>query len=238
MPRTAELTYTEYPYINGDRRDTKLNKEIISLARRNKFYLKNIQGLFKSSNSISRHFGGGSNEIYIARKGVKLVGFIVFNGNTLWGGEPMIMDLQYWLVDEDHRGVGVGKALYSKMEERAKAYGLDNYSVMYKKDDDVLKQLYENKGYKFIPKYDGRDTQESCRGDKHIKLYIIKYTCYRMPGDKVGEKPSLILIETEVKPVIADEKPVEILRDCKEQLERVFGDDLENQQKKGAKEKP
>lgn len=201
MPRTAELTYTEYPYTNGERSDVKLNKQIISLARRNKFYLPNIQGLFKN-NSFGRCFGGSSNEIYIARKGVKPVGFIVFNGMTSWGREPMVMDLQYWLVDKDHRGVGIGKALYSKMEERAKEYGLDNYSVMYKKDDDVLKQLYENKDYKFIPKYDGKDTQRDCRGDTHIKLYKIKYTCYRMPGDKVGDKPSLILIETETDPII------------------------------------
>ena len=199
MPRTAVLTYTEYPYTNGERNDVKLNKQIISLARRNKFYLHNIQHLFKN-NSIGRHFGNNATEIYVARKGVKPVGFIVFWGSTNWSRERMVMDLQYWLVDLDHRGKGIGGGLYKKMEEQAGAYGLDNYSVMYRKDDILLKQLYDDKGYKLIPRYDGRDTQDDCKGDTHIKLYKIRYTHYRMPGDKDPNKPSCILIECPLIP--------------------------------------
>ena len=198
MPRTAELTYTNYPYTNGDRSDEELNKQIISLARRNKFYLKNIQGLFKNSISraFSRAFGGGSTEIYVAKKGVKVVGFIIFWGEVLWGTCRMCMDLHYWLVDKDYRNMGIGGELYSMMEKQATHYGLVNYSVMYKKDDDVLKQLYENKGYKFIPRYDGVDTQECCSGDIHIKVFKVIQSRYSIPTLFTGgeEMPDLLLL--------------------------------------------
>ena len=195
MPRTAELTYTNYPYTNGDRSDEELNKQIISLARRNKFYLKNIQGLFKK-NSISRAFGRGSTEIYVAKKGVKVVGFIIFWGEVLWGTCRMCMDLHYWLVDKDYRNMGIGGELYSMMEKQATHYGLVNYSVMYKKDDDVLKQLYEKKGYKFIPRYDGVDTQECCSGDIHIKVFKVIISEYKIPTFFTGGKevPDLLLL--------------------------------------------
>ena len=81
------------------------------------------------------------------------------------------------------------------MEKQATRFGLVNYSVMYKKDDDMLKQLYEKKGYKFIPRYDGVDTQDCC-GDIHIKVFKVIISEYRIPTAITGgdEVPNLLLL--------------------------------------------
>lgn len=199
MPRTAELTYNYYERISikYDNRgniipvDEVLDKQIISLARRNKFYLGDIQGLIKKN--IWRK--GSRKEIIVAKKGVKVVGIIIFWGELLWGDCKMCMDLHYWLVDKDYRNMGIGGELYSMMEKQATRFGLVNYSVMYKKDDDMLKQLYEKKGYKFIPRYDGVDTQDCC-GDIHIKVFKVIISEYRIPTAITGgdEVPNLLLL--------------------------------------------
>lgn len=163
----ATYAYYSYDKTLGGRRDTKLNKQIISIARRNKFYYKIIKLIIEGDY-------GNPTEIIVAKIGDKPVGFIIF-WCEFHRRNRFCCDLQYWIVDEKYRNRGIGGKLYSMMEERAETeYGIYNYSVMYNKDDDRLKQLYESKGYKFIPTYDGGDTQREVRDDKHIKHFKIK----------------------------------------------------------------
>ena len=179
---STEITYHKYEY---PRNNTTLNKRIISLANRNNFYTKQIRGLFSSGSFSISH---APNEIVVAKKGKdKIVGFIVFWG-TMTGprGDRMCMDLKYWLVGKEFRGNNIGTSLYDIMEFTAVECGIDNYSVMYKKDDEFLEKLYGDKGYKFIPIYDGVDTQKCLgRGERsHIRVFNIDATSTRITLSK------------------------------------------------------
>tara|TARA_R110000765_G_C18877838_1_gene601735 strand:- start:427 stop:987 length:561 start_codon:yes stop_codon:yes gene_type:complete len=171
---TSTITYNYYKYKYGKRDDTPLNKRIISLARRNNFYTEQIKSLFECGFPI---------EVIIAKKGKdKVVGFIVFWGNmTERFADRMCMDLKYWLVGKEFRGNNIGRTLYNMMEVQAAEYEIVNYSVMYKKNDEFLEKLYENKGYKFIPIYDGSDTQMYIGGGgSHIKVFKIECNTYQI----------------------------------------------------------
>lgn len=185
----ASIIYEEYPYTNGERKDEKLNKRIISLARRHKFYLDNIKSVFGLSTSGRWYGCAPSYQVVIAKKlnrkgdDYKVVGFIIMSGKSAWskGGDRMCMSLEYWLVDKKFQGQGIGKALYGEMEKKAELYGLSNYVVMYKKDDEKLRDLYTKLGYEFIPKYDGYENTTNRVCDKHLKVYKITITHYRIP---------------------------------------------------------
>jgi ribosomal protein S18 acetylase RimI-like enzyme len=175
--------YEDYPYSNGERNDEKLNKRIISLARRHKFYTKQIQNVFERNSGLMRQ----SHQICVAKKlnkkgdDYKVVGFIIYDGNCLWGrNNRMLMNLEYWLVDKKFQGQGIGKRLYEEMEKEGDKWGLKNYCVMYDKTNEKLMKLYTSLGYGVIPRYDGCDVVNK-ESDKHIKVYKIVYASYRLP---------------------------------------------------------
>ncbi len=183
----TDIIYEDYPYICGERKDEKLNKRILSLARRHKFYLKQIESIIHP-NGISFH--PKSYQVCVAKKlnkkkDYKVVGIIIYEGKCSWGGrgDRMCMSLEYWLVDSKFQGQGIGKGLYAEMEKTAETYGLVNYCVMFKKDDAVLAELYTKKGYTFIPKYDGIVNETSQEKDKHNKWYKVVSSTYRTPDD-------------------------------------------------------
>lgn len=171
----ATYAYYSYDKIRGGRTDSKLNKQIISIARRNKFYYKIIKLIIEEDY-------GSPTEIIVAKINDKPVGFIIF-WCEFYRKNRFCCDLQYWIVDEKYRNRGIGGKLYSMMEERAeKEYGIYNYSVIFDKNDEMLAKLYEKKGYKLIPTYDGRDSQHNIRGDALIKHFKIKIHSIVMPG--------------------------------------------------------
>ena len=184
----TDIIYEDYPYTCGERKDEKLNKRIISLARRHKFYLPQVQSVLKGDRGWGLR--SKSYQICVAkkpmRKDYKVVGFIIYSGNSLWGnkGTRMCMSLEYWLVDKKFQGQGIGKALYGEMEKTATEWGLVNYSVMYKKDDEKLKDLYTKLGYEFIPKWDGVENITSRPSDNHLQVYKIVISKYRIPDEE------------------------------------------------------
>lgn len=77
-----------------------------------------------------------------------LLGFVVF---------PMFMNVstviaqeQFWWVDEDARGNGVGVELLKKAEELAKEYGAKAFSMISldELNGEKVNKLYLSKGYK------------------------------------------------------------------------------------------
>lgn len=180
----TDIIYEDYPYNNGERKDEVLNKRIVSLARRHKFYLKQVQNVL---NPTGWCFNRKSYQVCVAKKpnkkggDYKVVGFIIYDGNTLWGrrGERMCMSLEYWLVDKKFQGQGIGKRLYEEMEKTGESWGLKNYCVMYDKTNEKLHNLYTSLGYAVIPKYDG-EVVVNKETDKHIKVYKIVISKYRI----------------------------------------------------------
>jgi GNAT superfamily N-acetyltransferase len=185
--KMTDIIYEDYPFIGGERKDENLNKRIISLSKRHKFYFKQIQSILN---------GGGwfrpkSYQICVAKKlnkkggDYKVVGFIIYFGKTIFGnGERMCMTLEYWLVDKKFQGQGIGKRLYEEMEKTATEWGIVNYNVMYDKNDEKLTNLYNSLGYKVIPRYDG---QQVVNDDKHIKIYKVVISLYHIPSSFSGE---------------------------------------------------
>ena len=182
------IIYEDYPYTCGERKDEKLNKRILSLARRHKFYLKQIDSIIHPNGFC---FRSKSYQVCVAKKlnktggDYKVVGIIIYEAKHFFGGvgDRMCMNLEYWLVDSKFQGQGIGKGLYAEMEKTAETYGLVNYSVMFKKDDPVLAELYTKKGYAFIPKYDGIVNESQQEKDKHIKWYKVVISTYRRTFD-------------------------------------------------------
>ena len=184
----TDIIYEDYPYTCGERKDEKLNKRILSLARRHNFYFNQVKSIINGENGFS--WRPKSYQVCVAKKlnkkkDNKVVGFIIYKGKCSWGGigDRMCMSLEYWLVDSKFQGQGIGKGLYTEMEKTAQTYGLKNYCVMFKKNDPVLAELYAKKGYTFIPKYDGIVNETQQEKDKHIKLYKIVVSRYRTPDD-------------------------------------------------------
>ena len=192
---SSGITYENYKYTGGERKDTKLNKRIISLARRHKFYLPQIQTVINPKVSS---FGFGdrqSFQIIVAKKQVrkdyKVVGFIIYDfGMGIWSrcaGKFQLGSVEYWLVDEKFRGQGIGKALYENMVEDCRECCLDNMAVMFDKTDARLCDLYTKLGFKLIKKYDGVEVKQP--NDRHQVWHKIVYTkfCYGelFGGDRV-----------------------------------------------------
>jgi len=151
-------TIEEYKKEYGVFGDVKMNKRILSLARRNKFYLPQIQSIIK---------GGGwslnpkSYIIWVAKKQVrkdyKIVGFSIATFSGGWGGsERFSTSLEYWLVDKAFQNQGIGKQLYEKVIDFSNEIGNPNLKVMFKTDDENLEKLYTKLDFKPVEKYDGK----------------------------------------------------------------------------------
>jgi len=163
----SSITYEHYNYTGGKREDEKLNKRIISLARRHKFYLPQIKEVIKPTSTSFCLGGQQSFQIIVAKKQVgwdyKVVGFIIYDfGQGIWArcaGKFQLGSVEYWLVDEKFRGQGIGKALYENMIEDCRGI-VDNMSVMFDKTDARLCDLYTQLGFKLIKKYDGVEVEQ------------------------------------------------------------------------------
>jgi len=151
-------TIEEYKKQNGVFGDEKMNKRIISLARRNKFYLKQIQTIIKG--------GGWSINpkpylIFVAKKQVrkdyKIVGFAIVSWGLIFSNydERFQTSLEFWLVDEKFQNQGIGKQLYDKVVDLSVEFSSQNLKVMFKTDNEKLRNLYTKLGFKPIEKYDG-----------------------------------------------------------------------------------
>jgi len=151
-------TIEEYKKEYGVFGDVKMNKRILSLARRNKFYLPQIQSIIK---------GGGwslhpkNYIIWVAKKQVrkdyKIVGFSIATFSGCFDrGERFSTSFEYWLVDKAFQNQGIGKQLYEKVVELSTEYENPNIKVMFKTDDENLVNLYTKLGFKPVEKYDGK----------------------------------------------------------------------------------
>jgi len=163
-------TIEEYNYENGKYSDELLNKKVINLAKRNKFYIPQIKNVIDGSNRGLFH-ANWSQYFFVAKKKTKkdykVVGFIIFYNHDFSNRrERFHTSLEYWLVDESWRGIGVGKKLYEKMLDAPSAFKSTNYKVMFKKDDENLINLYTKLGYSYIDKYDGNS--QVCNGEHTI----------------------------------------------------------------------
>ena len=170
------ITYEQYRYTDGKHSNEKWNKEIISIARRNKFYYKAIKAIM----------GGGmwgiqNHQIILCiktgTKASKVIGFIIYEPNyILTRKERMVNNIMYWCVDDAYRWLGYGKELYERCIKDAEEYGIVNSYVEFKKNDEKLTALYTQLGYKYIPKYDGKEQQA---GDNHHQRW------YKILQDRV-----------------------------------------------------
>jgi ribosomal protein S18 acetylase RimI-like enzyme len=155
--------YAEYEYEFAEFRDAKKNKRILSLARRNKFYLKQLEHVIKPTGWC---MFPKSYKIVLAtkkvRKDYKIVGFVVYSMSSCWGqyGTRFSTCLDYWLVDKNFRGQGIGRELYDWVVKKSQYFGNENICVMFKKNDEGLKTLYTKLGFNPIAKYDGKEQRE------------------------------------------------------------------------------
>jgi len=151
-------TIEEYEKVNAVWRDEKMNKRIISLARRNKFYLKQIQSIIKGDgwNIFPKPY-----KVFVAKKQVrndyKIVGFAIVSWGSIFSNhdERFQTSLEFWLVDEKFQNQGIGKQLYQKVVDLSVSFASENLKVMFKTDNEKLRNLYTKLGFKPIEKYDG-----------------------------------------------------------------------------------
>ena len=186
MTQTAWHIYDEnYPY--GERKDEELNNKIISLAKRNKYYVNQIQSVLAETED--------GYQIHVAKqvldKSYKVVGFIIYS--NLLGGGFGLGSLEYCLVDPKFQGKGIGKLLYLQVEKMLNACNCPNLSVMFDKSDPKMCALYTRLGFKLIKKYAGIPivNEESSRHTTWVKIAISSFCL----GDGVdlrvyeGEEP-------------------------------------------------
>jgi ribosomal protein S18 acetylase RimI-like enzyme len=195
------IIYEDYPYINGERKDEKLNKGIISLARRHKFYLPNIQGILGGQRGFIA-CRRQSYQIRVAKKknatnsNYKVVGFIIYDfgwGTRASKGDYCLASLEYWLVDKKFQGQGIGRTLYEVFERDCQECCGYNFKVMFDKSDARLCDLYTKLGYKLIKKYDGQDVKSDY--GNHILWFKICVWCFEYP-EKMGG--NVVVYESEV----------------------------------------
>lgn len=196
------ITYEDYPYTFGERKDEKLNKSIISLARRNKFYLPNIQGILGGNRGFISGRQRQSYQIRVAKMKNKtndnytVVGFIIYDfgwGSMAGKGDYCLASLEYWLVDKKFQGQGIGRTLYEVFEVDCRECCGYNFKVMFDKDDARLCELYSKLGYKLITKYDGKDVKNDY--GNHIIWFKICVWMFEYP-EKMGG--NVVVYESEV----------------------------------------
>ena len=186
MTTTTDILYENYPYdIQGERKDAKLNKGILSLAKRHKFYIPQINYILnpKGFFGFGRPIGF---QVVVAKKknktndNYKVVGFIIFKYGDVWGekGEFCLASLEYWLVDKAFQGQGIGKTLYEWMERKNEC---SNFKVMFDKTNVRLCDLYTKLGYKLIKKYDGKEVINK-EADNHITWVKICFHSFNYGG--------------------------------------------------------
>jgi ribosomal protein S18 acetylase RimI-like enzyme len=151
-------TIEEYKKNNGKFGDEKMNKRIISLARRHQFYLPQIKSVV---NSEGWSMSPKPYLIFVAKKQVrkdyKIVGFAIVSWGCVFSkrDERFQTSLEYWLVDEKFQNQGIGKQLYEKVVDLSVEFSSQNLKVMFKTDNERLRNLYTKLGFKPIEKYDG-----------------------------------------------------------------------------------
>jgi len=184
------ITYENYPYTQGKRGDEKLNKRILSLARRHKFYLPQIKSVLNPLHTC-RQLGARSYQICVAKKKMgkdyKVVGFIIYDlGNGCWGkcwGEYNLVSLEYWLVDKKFRGQGIGKGLYDQFVNH-ECCKCSNFKVMFDSSKPELVQLYLKMGFRYIDKYDSVAIKPVPAGETHITWFKINYFRFTQGGGR------------------------------------------------------
>jgi len=158
--------YENYP--NGGRGDEYKNKKIIKLAKKYKFYWKTIENIITGNgwSLNTRYF-----EIATARIKNKIVGFIIYSRPDFGGRYFTTSCVDYWLVDEEFRGYGIGKKLFDIYLKAHKTYGGINRWVNFKRGDEKLERLYTQLGYKEIEMYNGftQDTKKMDWDERQCK---------------------------------------------------------------------
>ena len=174
------ITYEQYRYTNGKHSNEKWNKEIISIARRNKFYMGQIKAIINGD-----CWGIQNHQIIVCiktgTKNHKVIGFIIYEPNHLCfhNKERMVNNIMYWCVDDAYRWLGYGKELYERCIKDANDFGIVNCCLSFRKDDEKLTKLYTELGYKYIPKYDG--VEQKGEDDHHTKWFKIVISSYKLP---------------------------------------------------------
>jgi len=198
------IIYEDYPYRDGQRNNAELNKGIISLAKRHKFYIPQINYVLgQGSRSLSFAIRRQSFQVVVAKKknktndNSKVVGFIIYDlGNGSWSnkGSFCLASIEYWLVDKAFQGQGIGRTLYNYAEEDCASCAGPNLKVMFDASDARLCDLYTKIGYKLIKKYDGKEV-ENKEGDKHIIWHKIRIFKFLYPPSAGGD---VVVYESEV----------------------------------------
>lgn len=181
--KQMECVIENYRYKYGKRDDEDKNKKIVKLARKYDFYWKTIQGIIDPSKSFGIILnGGGGRQIATARIKNKIVGFIIYSTPDMGGKYNTTSSVDYWIVDKDFRGYGIGKHLFDCYLKAHNDCGGHNRWVNFHRGDEELEKLYTKMGYKEIEKYGGttQDTRKMEWGERqckeHHKWWFIKIT--------------------------------------------------------------
>ncbi|MEH6632906.1 MAG: helix-turn-helix domain-containing GNAT family N-acetyltransferase [Halopseudomonas aestusnigri] len=92
------------------------------------------------------------NSIWYAVNGNKVVGSIVIDGEDLGSN---IAHLRWFIVDEEVRGSGVGKALFSEAIKFCDASGFEEIHLWTFKGLDAARKLYESSGFDLVDEHPG-----------------------------------------------------------------------------------
>lgn len=181
--KQMECVIENYPYTYGERKDEDKNKKIVKLAKKYNFYWKTIQGIIDPSKSYGIRLNrSGGHQVATARIKNKIVGFIIYSTPSMGGKYSTTSSVDYWIVDKDFRGYGIGKQLFDCYLNAHKQCGGHNRWVNFHRGDEELEKLYTKMGYKEIEKYGGttQDTrkmgweEQQCK--EHHKWWFIKIT--------------------------------------------------------------
>jgi len=181
--KLMECVIEHYNVQYGVRDDEEKNKKITQLAKKYQFYWKTVQGIIDPKKRDGFVIGnGGSRQIITARIKNKIVGFLIYSGVELGGKYRFTSSVDYWLVDKDFRGYGIGKALFDAYLVEHNYVGGMNRWVNFKRGDEELEKLYTKMGYEEIEKYGGttQDTRQMEWGERqckeHHKWWCITHT--------------------------------------------------------------
>ena len=168
-------------YMTGKHRiglieDKRLKFRIKSLANRNNFYKHHIKNIIDGKEWGSLD-GTIARKILVAKiprgKDYKVVGFLIYS--LRWDD----ISLDYWLVDEKCRSQGIGQQLWNKMVAIGESMSIVNINVWFKNEQRLI-DTYTRMGFKYIPKYKGKEQQELSENN-HLNWWLIRcegYTLY------------------------------------------------------------